>query len=282
MGAVVVGEAFVDVAYKSSIQGNLALLSSINGIESFVNGGTLDTNPLSGDWINGTNVAGNAAFAYYRDTADPNDGLLIYNRNGPGGFAPVVAAGGFGTFDYGYYSSLAVIAGRPAIAFYDREGQRLLYIRAEDAEGSVWPSSVVTIEAGGIGIDSGISPILMEVDGRPAVVYGEAGLTDRVMYKRADDTDGTSWPGAGVLVSNSDSFTQVNPSAGAASFGDRVGVAYIHDTLLCYREAADSAGNFSEEEVVDVDYSLSPVMAIIEGRPAIAYYSGGISFAIKY
>ena len=201
--------------------------------------------------------------------------LLVFSRGEGVGFTLPLSA-----------LALAISAGNPAIAYYDSESRQLWFIRANDAQGSSWPGAGVLVEAGGPGIDTGIRQILLEVEGRPAVFYQETNFSDRLIYKRADDTVGTTWPGAGMLVATITSSNPASLPVTAATDGVNTGVAYIRDTTLYYRRLSDVGGSFEAEELVNSAGALdSPSLTFVDGRPALSYYEatlGDLYFSIKY
>jgi len=86
----------------------------------------------------------------------------------------------------GYYPSLAVVNGNPAISYHDLPRNRLYYSRALDTEGSLWDSPVA-VDYGG-----GSHTSLTTVWNRPAIAYCDnAGWGAK--YARALDADGTEW-----------------------------------------------------------------------------------------
>ena len=89
--------------------------------------------------------------------------------------------------------SLAVIAGRPAIA-YQSGGNDLGYVRASNASGSSWPVPKIAVFKDADYL-IGCEPSLAEVGGLPAIAYYDleqlyGGVT---WYVRADDANGTTW-----------------------------------------------------------------------------------------
>jgi len=49
---------------------------------------------------------------------------------------------------YRFYVWLEAVNGRPAISYSDDNTQRLLYVRANDADGSSWPAAPIVIDSG--------------------------------------------------------------------------------------------------------------------------------------
>ncbi len=265
------GQMFM--ARRDIFTGELLVYSCAgNTLANWLPFGTADTTAETIQSFNGVMALGQPAFSYYRNTLDPNDGLLIYNYYDGSQFNPVIVAGGFGTFDTGKYNSLALINGVPAIAYYDSQLQNLWYIRANDLLGSSWPANGVQVEAGGAGVDTGLHVVLMEVAGRPAVFYQESLFTTRIMYKWASDSLGADWPGGGVVVGNSDNPVADSIPFSAATDGTVTGVVYIQGIDMKLRMLSDPAGVFDAETTAVTGHVASPSMAILGGRPAFSVY----------
>jgi hypothetical protein len=126
------------------------------------------------------------------------------------------------TGDVGHYPSLAVVDGRPAIAYFDATNSELKYVRASDATGSSWGMPVAADSAG----DVGRYASLAVVDGYPAIAYYDAGPNYDLKYVRASDAAGSSW-GTGSIV---DSAGIVGEYASLAVVDGRPGIAYYDDT----------------------------------------------------
>ncbi len=96
----------------------------------------------------------------------------------------------FTTFESWHHPSLEIVNGRPAIATVDVTGNiySLAYIRANNTDGSSWPSSATIVDTSGT--VPFLSPSLEVVDGNPAIAALKG---DDLIYCRATDVDGTSW-----------------------------------------------------------------------------------------
>ena len=92
-------------------------------------------------------VNGNPAVSYY----DWTNGNLKYVRatdaSGMTWAAPVSIDGG--TADVGYYTTLQIVNGNPAVSYYDNTNFDVKYVRATDASGTTWDPPL-TIYAPGI------------------------------------------------------------------------------------------------------------------------------------
>ena len=83
-------------------------------------------------------------------------------------------------------TSLAVVNGKPAISYYDVDNSgNLLYVQANDADGTSWPTAV-TVDSGG---DVGKFSSLAVVNGKPAISYRDGTNLD-LKYVQASDADG--------------------------------------------------------------------------------------------
>jgi len=74
----------------------------------------------------------------------------------------------------GKHCSLAVIAGNPAISYYDEETGDLKYVRALDAQGSSWGTPETVDSLGNVGTYTSLA----EVDGKAAISYYDEGNKD--------------------------------------------------------------------------------------------------------
>jgi uncharacterized delta-60 repeat protein len=112
--------------------------------------------------------------------------------------------------------SLAVVNGGPAIGYYTFGSFDLKYVAARDDAGATaeaWESPG-TVESDG---DTGIAPSLLEVDGRPALIYHHATRGSLEYLRAARDGPGPRWPAA-LIVLESDHITRV-PDGATQEFG---------------------------------------------------------------
>jgi len=88
--------------------------------------------------------------------------------------------------------SLCVINGNPAVAYIandDTTAWGVHYIRANNANGTSWPAGSKVIDNKNRG-----SCALTEISGRPAVAYVAGCSGSQLMFVRASDTTGGTWP----------------------------------------------------------------------------------------
>jgi hypothetical protein len=109
-------------------------------------------------------------------------------------------AGGFDYFTGPYpgrHASLAIVDGKPAIAYFgghDLElGSMLVYIAASDAIGSAW-NDPLQLHSGdpSPGSASGVYCSLAVISGKPAVSFHNMGEGD-LLYVAAEDSAGATW-----------------------------------------------------------------------------------------
>ena len=156
---------------------------------------TLDSTGDVGRFTSMALVNGRPSIAYQ----DVSNGNLKYIRalDGTGGSwaAPVVVDSGTNSNSQsvGQFASLAVVSGRPAIAYYDADLKRLVFVRANDVNGATWgtPMTLDPTPETGNG-DRGRNATLRVINGRPAILYYDA-TTTRLRYIHATDADGTNW-----------------------------------------------------------------------------------------
>jgi hypothetical protein len=167
----------------------------------------------------------------------------------------------------GDYASLAVVDGRPAVAYYDYSNNDLKYVRAQDASGASWAVPRTLDSAGWVGWHASLAV----VDGRPAVAYYDAS-NGALKYVRAQNAAGSSW-GAPLTV---DSAGYVGRHASLTVVNGRPAVAYYdwNNGDLKYVRAADAAGaTWGTPRTVDSagDVGRHASLAVVDRRPAVAY-----------
>jgi hypothetical protein len=168
--------------------------------------------------------------------------------------------------------SLALINGVPAIAFRrTAPAPALMYMRALDGLGTSWAAPVVADPD----FLQGHRPDLEEVGGRPAIVSGNAN-NGNVVYVRALDADGTTWP---LVTQVATSPTLPNPSMEVIA--GNPAVAFTGPGVdMYYSRALDAEGQtwgvptlISSNGSTGFDCSL----AVVNGKPAVSYYNSGTS-----
>jgi len=209
----------------------------------------------------------------------PNDRFWVrpYDANGEGiasgmvqsaatWHTTVVATGSGGAF--GLFPSLAMVNGRPAIAF-KAEGNPG-YVRASDDLGTTWGPYVRVMNDPE---DNGDLMSLAVINGLPAVAFSEYDRT-RITYVQAADTDGAAW-GTPVEVE----LQYARDAISLAEVNHRPAVAYDMNSgsmfSVWYERAGDAAGtNWAvpstaiDGGVADAKYAS---LAIVNGHPAVAF-----------
>jgi hypothetical protein len=113
----------------------------------------------------------------------------------------------------GQYSSMLIVNGNPAIAYYDATHKNLMYVRALDASGTTW-AAPISIDAKG---DVGSHASMQIVNGNPAISYFDATNGD-LKYVRALDASGSAWAAPLVIEDG-------NPLAGVGKFNSLIVVS---------------------------------------------------------
>jgi hypothetical protein len=173
----------------------------------------------------------------------------------------------------GWYPSMAIIAGYPAVAYYDLTNQNPKYVRAADADGSDW-GLPITVEAASD--DTGYSASLLDVNGYPAFSYYNESPANDLLFIRATDAIGSAW-GSALLV---DGNGNVGGETSAIVFEGKPSIAYYDysNGALKYIHADDANGStWLSPVVVDTGSGSDnvgrwPSMALVDGLPAVAYY----------
>lgn len=181
-------------------------------------------------------VAGRPAMAYVDNTFGFSGQLRFLRANDSTG-ASWPAAGVIVTNVAGYRPSLALIGGMPAIAFFDYARNRLSFTIASNAAGTAW-SPAVTVHCCQF---SSPNVTLIDAGGIPAVLYNEEnGASQRVVYRRADDAQGTNWSSAGYTPLEYSGYLPALGVCDGRPFALWNGVSY--EQGLRYSQGLDAAG----------------------------------------
>jgi hypothetical protein len=235
----------------------------------------VDNSPsVVGRYLSMALVNGNPAIAYYDETSGDLKYCRALTTNGGTWGAPVVAHVG-GASLVGKFPSLAVVNGRPAVAYYDESADDLKYVRANDINGATWGSPLTLSSLGNVGL----YPQLKVVNGRPAIAYWDA-YTNSLQFLRAADADGASWPSLPVTVDQGASTNIVGEYPSLEIVNGYPAIAYRARTLdvLRYCRATDADGTAwgAPVEITNLPRAGEEVsLAMVSGRPAVAYLARG-------
>jgi hypothetical protein len=174
---------------------------------------------------------------------------------------------------------LAVVNGRPAVAYFDDTADDLKYVRANDSLGTTWGPPVTVASAGIVGEWAQ----MVVANGRPLIACYNR--TDgRLDVFRANDADGATW-GAAIPVDG------ISPADDAGRFVSLVlltntpAIAYQHVTsnALHYVKALNLDGTSwdTPRAVVQGVEARECSLALISSRPAVAYVHQGVTLAFK-
>jgi hypothetical protein len=168
----------------------------------------------------------------------------------------------------GYFISLAIVNGNPAISYYDFSNGDLKYVRASDTSGASWASPVTVDSAGMVGSYTSLAV----VNGNPAISYYD-GTNDDLKYVRATDASGTSWASPVTVDGAGDAglYTSLEVVNGnpAISYRD------ITNGDLKYVRANDASGiSWASPVAVDSAGIVGSYtsLEVVNGIPAISYY----------
>ena len=261
---------------------------------------TIDTginNAVVGQHTSLEIVNGNPAISYY----DATNGDLKYIRAAnPSGtsweMSIPVDTGGIANDNVGQYTSLEVVNGYPAISYYDVTNTNLKYVRAKDMFGISWEDPITIDSSGNVGAFTSLAV----VDLNPAISYQDINKHD-LKYVRANGPDGTTGPdpwGTPFIV---DGFIQVGDDTYDLNTGYYTSLVVVHgnpaiayyqtrsypnnsqDTSVRYVRALTPRGATRADWGAPVTVSNSgsdgkyPSLAVVNGRPAISYFSSGKS-----
>ena len=176
----------------------------------------------------------------------------------------------------GQYTSMAMVNGNPAIAFYNVTGTRLQFVRANNPQGSSWSSIQTADNAGNVGLYASLAVIA----GHPAIAYHD-GFKRDLKYVRALDPDGNTW-GTPVTI---DSLNDCGQFASLFEVNGRPAISYFVQTSadLRYVRALDAGGLAwgTPQTIVSANSAgAGTSLKVVDGNPAIAFkYSVGAGAA---
>lgn len=214
-------------------------------------------------------VDGNPAICFQDLAAERLKYLRASEPDGSTWDAPqAIAPLGSTETEAGSFSSPAIIAGHPAVAFYHAGSGTLRFVRALDPLGEGWDDAVVLAS----GADVGRYASLAEVDGMAAISYRD---DNGLAYIKATNAEGTGWE-APVAVD-----TRFGPVAHLdtclAVVHGRPAISYYSgaDTAdLLYTRALDPLGQlWATAQAIDSkdDVGRSTRLVMVGDSPAVSY-----------
>jgi len=166
--------------------------------------------------------------------------------------------------------ALAVIAGRPAVAYQNNTNANIRYLRASDVDGTAWPLNGVTVGTSG---SLNIQISMVELTGLPALSYFRGGQND-LIFTRGGSVD---YSGPGIIELIVDGTGTVGRHVDLAVVNGVAAVCYLDETNndLKFCRATNAAGiPWASPVVVSTNGGKFNSMAVVNGRPAIAFQDG--------
>jgi hypothetical protein len=215
-------------------------------------------------------VTGNPAVAYYDERTED----LKFARN--------TAADGSGTWTIstvdstgavGQHASLKIVDGRPAISYYDETNLDLKFAINSAADGSgTWTLS--TVDATG---SRGTHTSLAVVAGKPVIIYIDATNSDLKLASNAAVDGSGAW-----FIGTVDASVSSTTVSSLAEINGLPAVAYSNNSSspkYARNSSADGSGTWT---VSTLDTAISSggsgkSLAIVDGKPAIAYFDTNFS-----
>lgn len=240
------------------------------------------TTTIASEWLSEISLAivgGFPAVSFF----DTRNYDLVYvratNAEGTSWGTPVVLDDGVSSDARGRYSSLLMVDGRPAVAYYNIKEGELMYVRANDASGASWPTPQIV----DTNDNNGRYASMHIVDGKPAIAYQNWTFA-QLRYVRANDATGSSW-GTPLTLDSGDYHTGYGTSLGFIN-GVPV-ISYLtrkpNSVELRFVRGNDAEGStpWTAPQVLDEMIGSIQINAFdnrktslteVKGTPAISYY----------
>jgi hypothetical protein len=167
----------------------------------------------------------------------------------------------------GQGTSMAIIGGRPAIAYQNNTNSNIRYVRANDADGTSWPNAGITIGTSG---STDVHLDLEEVGGLPAVAYHRSQTYD-LYYERGGNVDWNGGTAIEVMVASA-STTGWHAQLEVVNGAPAIAFLDVTNTDLKFVRATNATGSvWGSPVVVDNAGGSFGSLAVVQGRPAISY-----------
>ncbi|MBE2281991.1 MAG: tail fiber domain-containing protein [Prosthecobacter sp.] len=260
------------VSYYDATNGDLKFVRALDATGSaWAAPQALDTTGNVGQHTCLHIINGSPAISYHDVTNGNLKFIRASDATGSTWGSPVVVDAAAG--NVGQFTSLEVVGGNPAIAYYDATAGDLLYVRASDSNGTAWtaPASI-----DGAANNVGQHASLAVVGSHPAIAYHDVSNLD-LKYVRALDATGSTWGtpltiDSGGTVGLYSSLKIVNGLPMIASQG----VDNARYSCRLWRNlSADSTGAWSfvvlNLFVPQTNAGQRNSLAAINGAPAVSY-----------
>jgi hypothetical protein len=177
---------------------------------------------------------------------------------------------------------MAMIGGRPAIAFTESGVGQLMYVRADNTSGSVW-GTVRTVDSGpGLGW----YPSMTQAYGRPVISYYDYS-NGWLKFARAEDDEGTEWETSvidGTPISGgptSIAMVQTRPMIGYGRQEFTGGDWVYHLRYVHANDWWGASWSTPVEVIADGNVGTDISVANVNGLVAMSYYDNDAG-ALRY
>lgn len=172
----------------------------------------------------------------------------------------------------GYSSSLLWLPARsvPAISYYDIDNMDLMYVRANNQQGSSWGTPVTVDSLNDVGA---FHSLVLLPNNCPAIAYYDGNYGD-LKFVRANDVGGNSWLSPVYVDSNATVSVSAPVSAAIVSGNPAILYRNSNNGALLYTRAGDATGSvWGTSQIVATGTVAS--LSIVNGSPAFCYNNGG-------
>lgn len=224
-------------------------------------------------------VNGKPAFSYYNITNRDLEFVRASNAAGTAWDEPQTLDGA--TTEVGGFTSLQIVNGNAAIAYFDGTNTSLKYLRATNTDGTAW-GTAQTLDGASADL-VGQYPSLQVVNGSPAIAYYD-GTNGDLRFIRASDADGSTWAAAQILDGSGGDNVGSHLSLQIVNGNPAVSYYDVTNGRLKFIRALDASGTaWGTPVTVDAAGNVGQYtsLLVVDGFPAISYYdvtNGNLNF----
>lgn len=172
------------------------------------------------------------------------------------------------------YLDLEIVNGNPATCYWKEDTDDLMFLRANDANGTSWAAPIAVETTGNVGQHASLTII----NGQPAISYTDL-ANKELKYVQATDASGSTW-GTPVTVDMTTDVA-IGEFSSLEEINGRPAIAYSHivsnsgdnsNRRMRYIRANDVNGtNWGSPQTINNEGTATEInLSILDGKPVVA------------